>query len=225
MLRILLAVCRKMTWCTVCTSPLQTCCCHMWWLWKWSLYQGWSAQRRFSSNNIGAEVDFNAEMQLTMKKKHSLQIPGTSRSFCTSLAVSWKKAWIELHHSGGDADYDIASTACTMAKRRSVAVVGDDTDLLVLLLHHLRPRHHVIFLQIASKILNIRILQDHLDPNLTASLLFLHAVTECDMTSRPYSIGKVMAMSKCHQLKDHVKSKPWWCQQALPDLSRSPVQM
>ena len=43
-----------------------------------------------------------------------------------------------------------------MAKSRSVAVVGDDTDLLVLLLCHLNPRHHVIFLQTASKILNIR---------------------------------------------------------------------
>ena len=94
---------------------------------------------------------------------------------------------------------------CTMANRRSVVVVGDDTDLLVLLLHHLSPRHHVIFLQTASKILNIRMLQDHLAPDLTVSLLFLHAVTGCDTTSRSYGIGKVMAMSKCHQLKDHAR--------------------
>ena len=89
-----------------------------------------------------------------------------------------------------------------MEERRSVVVVGDDTDLLVLLLHPFSPRHHVMFLQTASKIMNIRILQDHLAPDLTASLLFLHAITGCDTTSRPHSIGKVMAMSKCHQLKD-----------------------
>lgn len=43
-----------------------------------------------------------------------------------------------------------------MVKRRSVTVVGDYTDLMVLLLHHLGSRYHVIFLQTASKILNIR---------------------------------------------------------------------
>ena len=59
---------------------------------------------------------------------------------CTSLAVNWGE--LELnYHSAGDADYGIMSTACTMAKRRSVAVVGDDTDLLVLLLHYLSPRY------------------------------------------------------------------------------------
>ena len=41
-----------------------------------------------------------------------------------------------------------------------------------------------------------------LAPDLAALLLFLHAITGCDTMSWPYSIGKVMAMSKCHQLKD-----------------------
>ena len=85
-----------------------------------------------------------------------------------------------------------------MVKKISLAFVGDDTDLLVLLLHHLSPRHRVIFIQTASIILNIRILQGHFVHELSSSLLLLHAVTECDTTSRPYSIGKVMAMSKCH---------------------------
>ena len=117
--------------------------------------------------------------------------PRNKQKFLYFIGSELEKAGVELYHSSADADYDIVSTACTMAKRRSVAVVGDDTDLLVLLLHHLSPRHHVIFLQTASKILNIRILQEHLAPGLTASLLFLHAITGCDTTSRPHSIGKV----------------------------------
>lgn len=159
-------------------------------------------QRRSSSKNVGAEVDFKPEMQLTMNKKAFLANPRNKQKFLYFIGSELEKAGVELYHSAGDADYDIVSTACTMAKRRSVVVVGDDTDLLVLLLHHLSPRHHVIFLQTARKILNIRILQDNLGPDLTASLLFLHAITGCDTTSRPYSIGKVMAMSKSHQLKD-----------------------
>ena len=152
-------------------------------------------QRRASSN-IGAEVNFKAEMWLTMKKKAFLTNPKNKQRFLYFIGTELKKAGVEVQHSAGDADYNIVSTACTMAKRRSVVVVGDDTDLLVLHLHHLSPRHHVIFLQTASKILNIQILQDHLASDLTVLLLFLHAVTGCDTTSR--LCGKVIAMSKCH---------------------------
>ena len=143
-------------------------------------------QRCAMSKHIGAEVVFKPEMQLTMKKKAFLVNPRNKQKFLYFIGSELEKAGVELYHSAGDADFDIVST-CSMAKRRSVVVVGDDTDLLVLLLHHLSPEHHVIFLQTASKILNIRILQDHLAPNLTASLLFLHAITGCDTTSRPYS--------------------------------------
>ena len=109
-------------------------------------------QRRLSSNNIGTEVDFKPEMQLTMKKAF-LANPRNKQKFLYFIGSELEKAGIELHHNGGDADYDIVSTACTMAKR-SVAIVGDGTDLLVLLLHQLSPRHHVNFLQTASKIVN-----------------------------------------------------------------------
>ena len=90
-----------------------------------------------------------------------------------------------------------------MAKRRSATIVGDDTDLLVLMLHHLSPSHHDIFLQTASEIINIRTLQDYINPNVAASLLFLHALTGCDTVSRQYGIEKVMAIGKCDKLKDH----------------------
>ena len=65
------------------------------------------------------------------------------------------------------------------------------------------PSHHDIFLQTASKIINIRTLQDHINPDVAASLLFLYALTGCDTVSRQYGIGKVMAMGKCDKLKDH----------------------
>lgn len=162
-------------------------------------------QRRSSAKTIGAEIDFKPEMQLTMKKKAFLANPRNKQKFLYFIGSELEKAGVDLHHSADDADYDIVSTACTIAKRTSVAVVGDDTDLLVLLLHHLSPRHHVVFLQTTSKVINIRILQDHLPSSLTASLLFLHAITGCDTTSRPYSIGKVKAMAKCHLLKDHAR--------------------
>jgi hypothetical protein len=43
--------------------------------------------------------------------------------------------------SNGDADIDIVSTANNLAssESRSVAVIADDTDILVLLLYHVKP--------------------------------------------------------------------------------------
>ena len=40
-------------------------------------------------------------------------------------------------------------------KKKSVALVGDDTDLLVLLLHHFKLMNHSIFLQTTYKILDV----------------------------------------------------------------------
>ena len=164
------------------------------------------AHQRRASSHIGAEVSFKPEMQLTMKKKPFLANPKNKQKFLYFIGSELEKAGIEVQHSGGDADYDIVSTACTMACRRYVTVVGDDTDLLVLLLHYLSPSHHVIFLQTTSKIINIKTLKDNLDPDLVASLLFLHAITGCDTVSRPHGIGKVMAMGKCDQLKEHASA-------------------
>ena len=150
-------------------------------------------QRRAMSKNIGAEVDFKPEMQLTMKKKAFLANPKNKQKFLYFIGSELQKAGVEMYHSAAPSQ---SRTSCY---------------------------------QTASKILNIRILQDHLDPKLTASLLFLHAITGCDTTSRPYSIGKVMAMNKCHQLMDSASlfMKP---NQSHDDVnkhghSRSPVQL
>ena len=63
-----------------------------------------------------------------------------------------------------------------MTKKRSVTIVGDDTDQLVLMLHNLGPSNHDIFFQTTSKIINILTLQDYISPHVAASpMLFLHS--------------------------------------------------
>ena len=49
---------------------------------------------------------------------------------------------ITINHLQGDADYDIVKLACEIAKDIIVILVGDDTDLLVLLLHHFSSDQH-----------------------------------------------------------------------------------
>ena len=58
---------------------------------------------------------------------------------------------ISLIHSDGDADVDVVSRALTAANSCPVTLLGEDTDLLVLLLWHYNPSlHHPVHLYFSS---------------------------------------------------------------------------
>ncbi|KAK3753792.1 hypothetical protein QZH41_006474 [Actinostola sp. cb2023] len=48
----------------------------------------------------------------------------------------------------------------------------------------------------------ITTLKKKLDPSLSEALLFLHAISGCDTTSRPHGIGKVTVLKKYAALKN-----------------------
>ena len=86
-------------------------------------------------------------------------------------------------------------------------MIGDDTDLLVLLLYHFDPEtHNIIFLpqQRGSKnrIWSISETKKKLDPTVIRHILFLHAILGCDTTSRLFGIGKGLALKKILTSKD-----------------------
>ena len=65
-----------------------------------------------------------------------------------------------------------------MANEQSTVLVGDDTDLLVLLENHFIPgEHQALFFQTSSNLINIMVLKSNLPNELSASLLFIHVIT------------------------------------------------
>ena len=52
------------------------------------------------------------------------------------LGQNLEKEGCEVHHSEGDADFDIVKKAVDASANVNTVVVGDDTDLLILLLYH-----------------------------------------------------------------------------------------
>ena len=112
--------------------------------------------KRRSGSEMGANVDLTPDMMLPMKKKSFLANPNNKQRFINLLAsVMEKEDGIAVKHSPADADYDIAMSACTIARSQPVVVVGDDTDLLILLLHHFSSSHHqTIYLQTSTNILD-----------------------------------------------------------------------
>jgi hypothetical protein len=114
-----------------------------------------------------------------------------------------KEEGIQVTRSSGDADYDIAMTACKIALTLLVVVVADDTDILILLQHHFSiSNHETIYLQTSIKLIDISIMKKKLDNDLSKSLLFIHALSGCDTTSKPYGLAKMSAMGKYRDLKE-----------------------
>ena len=78
-------------------------------------------------------------------------------------------------------------------------MVGDDTDLFVLLLHHANNTTGTLFLfnqrkkESPGKLWDFNAIQQHFGPPICRVLLCIHALLGCGTTSRLYGIGKAVA--------------------------------
>ena len=111
-----------------------------------------------------------------------------------------------LHNEGfiiiqadADADTDIVATALREAAcQKSVAVAADDTDILILLVHHLKDYMNDIVLvsQNRNKVtkqcnqVSIHEVQRAVGRQVSRQLLAIHAIGGCDTTSAVFGIGK-----------------------------------
>ncbi len=75
-------------------------------------------------------------------------------------------------------------------------MIGDDTDLLILLLHYANEKMFPIHLVSEpkkgkiGKTWDILKMKQMLGPEICHLLLFAHAIVGCDTTSKPYGLGK-----------------------------------
>ena len=102
-------------------------------------------------------------------------------------------------HATGDADLLIVQTAVECAKNGTTTVIGEDTDLLVLLCMHADTNQSDIIFRSETKkmrVWDIKKTKEVLDQESCRLLPVIHAVTGCDTTSRVFGIGKSAAIKK-----------------------------
>ena len=106
--------------------------------------------------------------------------------------------------------------ALTSAAKQETVLVGDDTDLLVLLIYHSKNvRHNVFFrpetrraTQQGNRYWYISAMRALLGSVVTNNIMFLHAILGCDTTSGVYGLGKKLSISKIksdNQFHDQAK--------------------
>ena len=144
----------------------------------------------------GTVVQFDDDM----KKKKELFLLNTEnkQTFINSLARKLESVGCIVYHAKSDADTLIVSKAIESALTSETIVVGEDTDLLVLLLYHADLNSHKIFFKSDMKqnlrsetvIRDILSIKEALGVIVCKNILFIHAIAGCDTTSGLFGIGQ-----------------------------------
>ena len=94
----------------------------------------------------------------------------------------------------------ITSSPPALASLSSTTLIGEDTDLLVLLLYHTHASDvkDLYFRSDRGKgpALDIKAMKEILKVEICDRLLLVHAITGCDTTSRIFGIGKNKSSKK-----------------------------
>ncbi|XP_030835633.1 uncharacterized protein LOC115921731 [Strongylocentrotus purpuratus] len=119
-------------------------------------------------------------MQATMKNKTNKQ------HFINMLSTKlWAKN-CQTHHAAGDADLLIVQKAVESAATTDTVLIGDDTDLLILLIYHTNLESCDQFFQPEPKknvkkprVWNMKSVKQQLGPDVSQHIFVMHALLGC----------------------------------------------
>lgn len=160
-----------------------------------------SERLRRMLNRKCPEIEFNGNSHITETKAIFLSNIVNKERFILQLCDRLNSERINTLTAIDDADMLIVQTAIQEAERnQNVVVVGQDIDLLVLLLG-LAPLSKNIFMlkesqgTVKKRVYSTRsLIGGNVVENCRESILFLHAISGCDTTSAFYGKGKVQSI-------------------------------
>ena len=102
---------------------------------------------RRRTKGIGPEVKLSRNAIMSNTKDVFLSNDNNKHKFLLMLGEKLQQSGYTVHHATADADLLIAKTAIDCALTSDKVVIGDDTDLLVLLCYHiqLHSQHTIYF--------------------------------------------------------------------------------
>ncbi|GFR96725.1 hypothetical protein ElyMa_004459100 [Elysia marginata] len=171
---------------------------------------------RRSCGVVGPTIKFNPEMVCNARKEHLRGNPKNKQAFVQYLGDVLKKNGCQVLHAEGDADTLIVNTSVTCAVNVTTVVIGENTDLLVLLLHHADLRSRPLFLKSElktkkHKVIDILSMKTRLGPLICNSLPFPHAIIGYDTTSRLFGVAKGLPLKKIKTDTDFKAAAETFC--------------
>jgi len=133
---------------------------------------------------------FTAETEFSSKNEDFLSRDKNEADMIALISTALTERVCHVIQSPGDADVDIVKATVERSCLCATALVGEDTDLL-LLLHYSRRDNEAIYFRSDEnkqskehKVYNIKLLKEALGDDVCNELLFIHAYSSCDSTSR-----------------------------------------
>lgn len=155
-------------------------------------------QRR--GKNLHPVVSFNQDTIFSGNKEDFLSRDCNKQKMIHLISQTLRDEGCEVINAPGDADVEIVKNAVQSAVTRSTTLIGEDTDLLVLLLFYAKATDKDLYFRSdkakACAPYHINELKTILGDELCSQLLFIHAYTGCDSTSRIYGVGKKTVFQK-----------------------------
>ena len=183
----------------------------------WVVFDGYSdslpntkseEHRRRQSKAVSADVIFDESMTVNSTQANFLSNPRNKTRFIAALSVRLADSGINVKQAPGDADTLIVNTAIDLSRQchgsnEPVVIIGEDTDLLVLLVALTDSTTNIFMMKPGKdtkqdKVYSANKLREGLG-ECSRQLLFLHAMSGCDSTSFPYRQGKKKAFKLLHK--------------------------
>ena len=141
-----------------------------------------------SCSNITPSLD----CKLSVSKIKFLSNVGNKQLFLCLLQNYLTARGIKVTTATSDADVLMCREAVEYCYGSDVSLIGDGTDLLVLLLHMMRHHsfEHKLILTIKTHVYDLEKTRIRLGEKIGNSILLIHAFTGCDTTSRIRGICK-----------------------------------
>lgn len=153
-------------------------------------------RRRRAAKTSSAEIVFEREMMVATGQAQFLANSLNKTRLIEELSEFLLDGNVKVHHAKGDADRLLVTTALGYSEQGNrVVLVGNDADLLVMLLVTVEEEHSGLCMcfpgsgKSPERIYNILQIQASIAPQ-QQHLLFLHAITGCDTTSAVFKHGK-----------------------------------
>lgn len=160
--------------------------------------------RRSCKCKCAPDVVFDVNKLAFKDQAGFLTNPVNKQHFVAALMSCLQNVGYSVLQAADDADTVIASTALDMAETKAVTITANDTDILVLLVHHFKPQLKDVYIQ--SEVMKNRISDittvsvhdvcDKVGPTKGRILPAIHAISGCDSTSALFGIGKKTAWNK-----------------------------
>ena len=155
------------------------------------------AHERRTGGRAGQTVDLHGIWSRS-KKDDLLSNKDNNQRFIRMLGQSLEHVGCETRHAKGDTDVLIVEKTVQYAMSCETTLVGDDTDLLVLLCFHVKEDSCEVFFKPdirsgtkkSPRWWSMKYVQRVLGRAICNNLLFAHAILGCDTTSRVFSMGK-----------------------------------